>query len=216
MKDISKQITKVFKNNNNTELFLKILATLTIIGTTLYGVDDLLTSLFDSRLGNVLLVVIIGFIGLNNIRLGILTSIIVITIYIYYKKYYITEGFEWSQSVIDKFLQVQKTVSPRNVYDIQTLQQHVSENELNDYLNNGKWTWSDETRQAYETALDNNPYVRVYKKDGVNQAQKVYNEYAIKYILDNQQQRAIHVARPKKKEWLPSGWGSFGYDAGLI
>jgi hypothetical protein len=131
-----------------------------------------------------------------------------------------TEGFEWSQSNIDNFIKVQKTTNPRHQYNINTLQKHVNNEEVTDYLANGKWPWSTDTQKAYEDALDRNPYVRLYKTDGLNQAQQVYNEYAIKYILDNQASPSISSTSTPHKgisaTQLPSGWGSFGYNSGLI
>jgi hypothetical protein len=256
MKSISTKITKVLKHNNTIELCLKILATLTIIGTTLYGVNDLLTSLFDSILGKCLLVVFIGFIGLNDIRLGIFTGLLFITVYIYYITIFknnetnttavtdkkTLEGFEWSKSNIDNFVKVQKTINPKHQFDVKVLQTQVSDDEVSDFLANGKWTWSKETRSAYETALDKNPYVRMYKTDGLNQAQQVYNEYAINYILDNQATNVsdtnvsdtnvsdtnvsnTNISNTNLTEMdnikddnskLPSGWGDFGQNSGLI
>jgi hypothetical protein len=237
MKSISTKITAVLKHNNTIELCLKILATLTIICTTLYGVNDLLASLFDSILGKCLLVLFIGFIGLNDIRLGVFTSVLFITVYIYYitvlKNNETTnigndktiEGFEWSKSTIDNFVKVQKTVNPKHQFDVKVLQTQVTEEEVSDFLANGKWPWSKETQQAYTDALDKNPYVRIYKTDGLNQTQKVYNEYAINYILDNQASNVsntkisntkINNTKINDKGDLPSGWGNFGYNSGLI
>lgn len=233
MKGISQkinEISKVLKQNKYQEFILKIVATLTIVCTTVYGVNELLFKIYDTILGNVFLIFIIIVIGLNDIWLGIFTIILFIILYIYYKnnmnnknktlKLKVKEGFEWSQNDIDNFLEVQQTASPTNIYDIQTLQKYVSQEELNDYLKNKKWTWSTETQTRYQNALDTNPYVRIYKSDGLNQAQKVYNEYAINYILDNQEEikknNEKDKTNPKPKPWLPSGWGSFGYNSGLL
>jgi hypothetical protein len=218
------QINKIVKQNKYQEWLLKIIATLTIICTTVYGIHDLLFYLFDSVLGNLFLIFIIIIIGLNNIFLGIFTCILLIVLYVYHKNYNnnnnnkIKEGFKWTQDEIQTFISVQKTAAPIHVYDVETLQKHVSPEELHYYFKNGKWPWSEETKTRYQNALDTNPFVRVYKKGGLTQTQRLFNEYAINYILDNQEKskKMNEIYNKKKKPPLPSGFGDFGYNAGLI
>jgi hypothetical protein len=217
MKGLSKQ-------NNYQEWLLRIMAILVIVCTTIYGVNDLVFYLYDTILGNILLLVIIIIVGINDTMLAFITGILFILIYIYHRYYQNQnlnknknkEGFTWSQTDINNFLLMQQTVSPNTVYDIETLKKYVSRKELDDYLMNGKWTWTPETQQRYKTALDENQYVRFYKKDGLHRAQQVYNEYAINYILDNQEKSKQYNEMPKQKPCLPSGWGSYGYNSGLI
>ena len=78
------------------------------------------------------------------------------------------------------------------------------------------WPWSKLTQELYKKALDKNPFVRTYSKDGVNYARSIYNESAILYILKGQQEAEEKSQQVKPRRPLPSGWGSFGYNSGLI
>ena len=169
---------------------LKTLATLTILVTTLFGVDELLHYLFGNILGINFLLLAILVIACNDCMLGLYTFFLCTLLGFYYysiQKTTLThEGFVWSQSNIDTFLQKQLTTNPHQQYDIQTIQKYVSEEELQDYLNNGKWSWSYDTQEQYKSALSRNPYVRVDPTEGLNRAQQIYYEHAIKYILTRQ------------------------------
>ena len=216
MPSLINKLKKVFKESAYSPWLLKMAATSVIIFTTVYGVNDLLFSLFDTTLGKIFLVILILFIGMNNIYLALFSFVFLLVIYYYYKKHKKLEGFEWSKEDKANFISLQATNTPRNIYNVEKLQEYVSPGELTDYFKTGKWDWSQQTQDAYKDALDKNTYVRMYKDDGLNRAQKIYPEYAMNFILDNQKKNKKINNEPPKREWLPSGWGDFGYNSGLI
>ena len=137
-------------------------------------------------------------------------SIIVINKTSYY------ESFKWSTEDENNFIKLEFTINPKIVYDIETLKKYASANDVKYLLEYGLWPWSLETQDLYKKALDKNPFVRTYSEDGVNYARSIYNESAILYILKGQQEAEEKSQQVKSAPILPSGWGSFGYNSGLI
>jgi len=130
------------------------------------------------------------------------------------KTYY--EPFKWSADDERDFIQLQSTINPRIVYDLNTLKKYAPAIDVKYLLKYGMWPWSDLTQDMYKKALDKNPFVRTYEKDGLNYARSIYNESAILYILKGQQEAEEKSQQVKPRPPLPSGWGSFGYNSGLI
>ena len=216
MPSLMNKLKKVFKESAYSPGLLKMAATLVIIFTTVYGVNDLLFSLFETTLGKIFVLILILFIGINNVYLAMFSFLFLLGVYFYYTKHKKVEGFEWSKEDKANFVSLQVTNAPRNIYNVEKLQEYVSPDELTNYFKTGKWNWSQETQDAYKDALDKNTYVRIYKDDGLNQAQKIYPEYAMNFILDNQYKNKKISDTPPERPWLPSGWGDFGYNSGLI
>jgi len=140
--------------------------------------------------------------------------IFAISLYTINKTYY--EPFKWTSDEKKDFIKLQFTINPKAVYDMNTLQKYASPKEVEYLLAYGMWPWSDLTQELYKKALDKNPFVRTYSKDGLNRARSIYNESAILYILKGQQEAEEKSQQVKPIPQLPSGWGSFGYNSGLI
>jgi hypothetical protein len=140
--------------------------------------------------------------------------IFVIILYTINKTYY--EHFKWSKDEERDFIQLQFTTNPTIVYDINTLQKHVPAKDVEYFLKYGLWYWSKQTQDLYKKALDKNPFIRTYSEDGLNYARSIYNESAILYILKGQQEKEQQDKIRKPVSILPSGWGSFGYNSGLL
>jgi hypothetical protein len=217
-------VKKAF-NKHNAKLLIKIVAVLLVLVTILYIIPEVFIALFNTFLGKLILFLSIIIIGIYNYKYGLGLAAIIIIIYRSYvlSTYHLNnkEGFTWSQDEITNFLQVQNTNNPHTIYDPNQLQKYASPSEVEVFLQDGKWPWSEDTQNLYTDALLTNPYVRVYKTDGLNSARKVYNEQAIKYILNAQEEQASQIKEfeqehlQKSKDELPSGWGSFGYNSGL-
>lgn len=137
-------------------------------------------------------------------------SIIVINKTSYY------ESFTWSTDDENDFIKLQFTINPRIIYDLETLKKYAPSKDVKYLLEHGLWPWSLETQDLYKKALDKNPFVRTYSEDGVNYARSIYNESAILYILKGQQEAEEKSQQVNPEPILPSGWGSFGYNSGLI
>ena len=145
----------------------------------------------------------------------ILFCVILVTIvYTLYKPYY--EPFKWTTDEERAFITLQSTINPHIVYDLNTLQKYVSSKDVKYVFEHGMWPWSEQTKELYKKALDKNPFIRTYSEDGLNYARSIYNEFAILYILKGQQEAEEKSQQVKPRRPLPSGWGSFGYNSGLI
>lgn len=131
------------------------------------------------------------------------------------------EGFTWSQDTITNFVQTQQTKTPQVLFDTNVLQQQVSEEDAADFLKNGSWSWSDKVKNLYKEASAKNPYVQTYPQDSMKNAQKIYNEKSILYILSQQTKEGDFLmngieVNTETDDILKSGEGTFGYTSGLI
>ena len=132
------------------------------------------------------------------------------------------EGFEWSQSEKDEFVIAQHINNPRIIYNLEQLQKYASRDEVDTFLETGLWPWSDKTQQLYVNALEKNPYIRIYKTSGLNQARKIYNESAILFILKNQNEKMKYLNRQiegqteNEIENEMNGFGDYGYRPTII
>jgi hypothetical protein len=93
------------------------------------------------------------------------------------------EGFTWSDSSKDEFVRLQHTINPNIIFDTEEIQKQASQKDLNYYLSNGIWYWSDKVKNMYKKASEHNPYIRTSPEDSMNYAQKIYNENAILQVL---------------------------------
>ena len=139
---------------------------------------------------------------------------LVTIVYTLYNPYY--EAFKWTADEKRDFIRLQFSINPKIVYDLNTLQKYASSKDVEYVFEHGMWPWSEQTKELYKKALDKNPFVRNYSKDGLNYARSIYNEYAILYILKGQQEAEEKSQQVKPRRPLPSGWGSFGYNSGLL
>ena len=136
----------------------------------------------------------------------------------------VKEGFTWSKDSTQKFLELQSTIHPNIRFDIETIQEQASQKELDYYLRNEKWPWSDKVKELYKTAVRANPYIRIDPEDGLNEARAIYNEKIITQILSWQTKEglflmngvAVKDAAGNKFADLPSGWGDYPYSADII
>jgi len=226
---------KVF-NKHNAKILTKIVLLLLLLWSILYVIPEFFVFLFNTFLGKLILIMIIIIISIYNYKYGIVLASILVIIYRSYvlsnaqsttniktnnNKTNGKEGFIWSQEQTDEFIRVQNLDSPQIVYNTSQLQKYASPTEVDDFLKNGIWPWSDTTQEKYVEYLEKNPYVRIYKTNGLDSARKVYNESAILYILKGQeeQQQEKQQRQQEKEEQqnkLPSCWGSFGYNSGLL
>jgi len=132
------------------------------------------------------------------------------------------EGFEWSQYEKDQFILAQSINNPKIIYELEQLQKYASQEEVDIFLQTGLWPWSEEVQNLYTTALEKNPYVRTYKTDGLNRARKIYNQYAILYILKMQEQVEKEYREKNKmmeeieEDNEENGYGDYGYRPTII
>jgi hypothetical protein len=250
LKNLKLEIKKIdFKkvfNKHNAKILTNIVLLLLFLWSILYVIPEFFVFLFNTFLGKLILVLTTIIVSIYNYKHGIILASILIIIYRSYVLSNYTlqpitndktnsdktnsdktngkEGFTWSQEQIDEFIRVQDSDSPQIVYNTTQLQKYASPSEVDDFLKNGMWPWSDTTQEKYVEYLEKNPYVRVYKTNGLDSARKVYNESAILYILKGQEEQQQEQEKKEQEQQekeeqqnkLPSGWGIFGYNSGLL
>jgi hypothetical protein len=197
------------------------LSILIAIWTIVYLIPDFLSSLLNTVLGNLILLITILLVGSKNYVYGFVLGV---TLVILYRISHIKEGFTWSQDSANNFILLQQTLHPGIVFDTTQIKEQASQEELDYFLKNGKWPWSQEVQDLFKEAVQRNPYIRTSPEDAVNQARTVYNQAIILEIISWQTKEgkfllsgvSIKDASGNPQEDLPSGWGDYGYSSGLI
>jgi hypothetical protein len=218
------KITKNIFNEKNKTKLIGLLTILILLWLVLYFIPEIFASLFTSLLGNLILLTTVLLVTVNNRLYGFILAIICIIIY---RSFILSskEGFSWSNQSTQDFLQIQSTVNPKVIFDVNMIQHNQANQKEVDYFNqNGEWPWSETTTKLYEDAIKKNPIIKNYSKDGVNQTKKIYNDAAILRILSTQTKEGqfllngVQIQDPSgnTNEDLPSGFGDFGYNSGLI
>jgi len=219
-----KDLKKLINEENKTKLIglLTILITLWLI---LYFIPELFSSLFNTLLGNLILLIITLITLMYNTRYGIIIGIIFIVLYRFSQLSVERKREGYQNSSIQNFIEIQNSINPQIVFDTNMIQKNqVTQEELDYFNENSMWPWSDKTTKLYEDSIKKNPFIRTYSGDSVNYARKIYNEKAILMILSYQAKEGqfllngVSVKDPSgnTSEDLPSGYGSFGYNSGLI
>ncbi len=219
---MSKNITQLFSQQNKTKI-IGLLTILIILWTLLYFIPEIFTSLFNTLLGNLILVIIAALVLMYDVKYGILVSIVLIVLY-RFSQLSKKEGFSWSNDSTRNFLLIQNTINPHKIFDIDVQKDQASQEEVDYFNKNGKWPWSSKVKELYEEAVKSNPFIRTSAKDSVNYAMTIYNEAAILRLLSYQTKEGqfllngILIQDPSgnKLEDLPSGFGSFPYVSALI
>ena len=61
------------------------------------------------------------------------------------------EGFTWNSKSTTDFLNIQRTQNRNKIFDVKMIQENqASQEELNYFLENGLWPWSQKTIELYE------------------------------------------------------------------
>lgn len=228
------------KFNEDTKIkTIGLLTILVSIWLVLYFIPELFVSLFNSFLGNLILIVSTILIFMNNRTYGLIVGLIILVLYRF--SWLSREGFnlnisgtfnidEQSQDTLSQsdmnqdFLRIQSTINKNKVFDMNTINSQASQEELNYFIENGKWPWSQEVIKLYEEAINRNPFIRTLPGIATDYARTIYNQNAILRILTYQTKEGqflingVLVKDPSgnKMEELPSGFGNFPYESGLL
>ena len=117
-----------------------------------------------------------------------------------------------------KFLDLQKTINPNIQFNMTEIDKQITQQDLDEFLQNGYWTWSAETQRLYKEALNANPYIKSEDLDkAMQKAQTIYNEQIILQILSSQtpEGRFLTNGIDIRSEIPDSGFGNYPYEAGL-
>lgn len=97
-------------------------------------------------------------------------------------------GYGWGDNVVKQFLALQSTINPEYIFNVNMMQKYISKDEVTEFLANGKWNWSDETKKKYLEYVDRDPRSKdqVNPSFDMNLLQTVYSESAIKKLIGGQ------------------------------
>jgi hypothetical protein len=221
MKSSLNYLKKIFNEDNRTKL-IGLLSILILLWLIFYVIPSLFISLFHTFLGNIILLLSILFISaVYSAFNGIIAAVIIIILYqISHPPTYpsLKESF-WSEESTNTFLKIQNTNNPNRKFDTSVIEKQASQEEVDYFNTNGMWPWSQATQEFYIEASNQNPYIRSYPSDSMNNAQTIYNEKAIQEILKTQTdegQMLLRGVQINSSEPDLSGRGEFGYNSGLI
>lgn len=220
---LSKNLKNIMNEDNQTKL-IGLLSILILIWLVLYFVPNLITSLFNTLLGNIILLLISLLVSMYNLNYGIVLSLAFIIIY-RFSRMLLVEGFSWNKKDTQDFLLIESTINPHTIFDVDQIQksQEASQEELDYFLKNKMWPWSQKTIELYRDSIRSNPFIRTYSGDAINYARTIYPERAILRIISYQTKEGLFLLNGvlvkdpsgNSQEELPSGHGSFPYKSGL-
>jgi hypothetical protein len=220
---------KEFANDENKTMIIGLLTILLFLWLVIYLIPSFFVSLFDTFLGRIILGVVVILIGLNNYKYGIMLALILIIFTRFVDIVRVKasnngkESFELSQISQNDFLHIQHTINPKIIFDMEIIKKQATQLELDYFLKNGMWPWSQDVINLYTEAVNKNPFIRTYSGDSVNYARKIYNQAAILRLLSIETKEGnflisgvqINGGPKNDLEDLPSGYGDFGYQSGL-
>jgi hypothetical protein len=224
-----------FKNFINDENKTKVIGLLTIliaIWLVLYFIPEVFISLFNTLLGNLILIITVLLVYMNNRIYGMIIGLLFIILF-RFSQLSRKEGFNnnesnqtdgaFTQDSKSDFISIQSTMNRQKIFDMNVIETQASQEELNYFNENGMWPWSQKVIDLYKEAVSRNPYTRTVPEQAANYARTIYNEASILRILSYQTKEGqfllngLLVKDPSgnKMEDLPSGFGDFGYFSGL-
>jgi len=139
-------------------------------------------------------------------------------------------GYGWGDHVVKQFLNLQSTLNPAYIFDVNMMQKYISKSEVMEFLANGKWNWSDETKQKYLDYIHHDPRSKEWVDASFDMRilQTAYPESAIKKLLGGQgcggvKRNQIGAFIPDEDDVVlyegneknGSGMGTFGVNSGL-
>ena len=206
-----KELKNLFNQDNKTML-IGLLSILVVLWTILYVIPGFLVSLFNTILGNLILLLSLILVSSQDVKYGIVFGIILV---ILYRFSHLKEGFTWSEESGKQFIELQNSINPRIVFDLNEIKKQASQEDVDYFLKNSKWSWSKETEDLYNELLNKNTYVRLNPEDAINNVKTKYNETIITQILN--EQLDVLQNNSNKSTILDDrdGLGSYPFSSGL-
>ena len=177
-----KEFKNLFNQDNKT-ILIGLLSLLVIIWTILYVIPNFLVSLFNTILGNLILLISLILLSSQDIKYGVVLAIILIVLY---RFSHLKEGFTWTEESGRQFIELQNSINPRIVFDTKEIQNQASQEEVDYFLKNSMWPWSKDVEDLYKELLEKNTYVRLNSEDAINETKTKYNQTIITEILSEQ------------------------------
>jgi hypothetical protein len=164
-------------------MLIGLLSILIILWIILYIIPEFLISLFNTILGNLILLLSLILVSSQDIKFGIALAIILI---ILYRFLHLKEGFTWSEESGKQFIELQNSINPNVVFDTKEIKKQANQEEVDYFLKNARWPWSKGVEDLYKELLDKNTYVRLNPEDAMNDVKTRYNQSIITQILSDQ------------------------------
>lgn len=188
-----------FKNmhkKDNIDILIGLTSILVALWVIIYAIPTLFASLFHTLLGNLILLLLVVFVGVINLQIGFISLIVVIILYQFSKYSYTKEAFAqnnndnnnkptcgWSKKTINDFMKYQYITFPNAVFNMDIIQKQASEDEAKTLLKTGSWPWSQEIKDIYINVVSRNEIVSANPGESLMQAMKLYNENAAKQLI---------------------------------
>ena len=170
-------------NQDNKTMLIGLLSVLITLWIILYIIPGFLLSLFNTILGNLILLLSLILVSSKDVKYGIAMAVIFVVLY---RFLHLKEGFTWSEESSNKFIELQNSINPRIVFDTKEIKKQASQEELDYFLKNSMWPWSKDVEDLYKELLEKNTYVRLNSEDAINEARTKYNQTIIMKILSSQ------------------------------
>ena len=127
----------------------------------------------------------------------------------------------WDQSTIDAYLKLQNKLNPDVIFDMDIIQQQVSEEDAKEFVENRKWAWSDRTKEIYADVMSRNNFLKRSPTKSMMGDQTIYNEDAMLRILglNEDEGKFLMFGRRTRNEGVISdynGRGTYGISSGLV
>ena len=231
-------IKKYLTNEENQKIIIGFLSILIFLWMILYVIPGIFSTLFNTLLGNLILLLGIILLGIKDIKYSLLALLLVIVLYRFSQlnnqsfnnQTNLKEGFTWSQQSTQDFINLQDTLNPHVVFDTNKIQQQASQEEVEYFLQNQLWPWSQEVQDLYKESVMNNQYIQINPDDAVNQARQIYNQQIILEIISWQKKEGqfllngvivndISGSDPSGNStasYSRNGAGSYAFTSGLI
>jgi hypothetical protein len=200
-------------NQDNKTMLIGLLSILVAMWIILYIIPNFLGSLFNTILGNLILLLSLVLVSSQNIKYGIALAIIFVVLY---RFSHLKEGFTWSEESAQEFIKLQNSINPNTVFDTKEIQKQASQEEVDYFLKNSKWPWSKGVEDLYTELLNKNTYVRLNPEDAINDVKTRYNESIITQILSEQLDVLQNNLDKNEKVDERDGLGSYPFTYGLI
>jgi hypothetical protein len=215
-----KKLSMKMNENFRTEL-IGLFAILICLWVFLYFIPEVFVTLFNTLLGNFILIIMVILVISYNVKYGALLFIILVVMYRFSLLSRKKEGFTFTNDDKTDFLLVQDSIHPNKIFDLNMIMKNqATPEELHYFTQNGIWPWSDKTKELYLQAINANPYVKIAPDAALLDTQSIYNEAGILMALSYQTKEGQFLINGIKVpvsggEDLPSGFGDFAYKSGL-
>ena len=130
MKFIAKKWYNNFLNDKNKTKLIGLLTILITIWIVLYFIPEIFISLFNTLLGNLILIISVLLVYMNNKIYGLCMGLILLILYRFSQLS--KENFTNSSEL--EFLKIQNTINRNNIFDMDIINTQASQKEL-DYFN---------------------------------------------------------------------------------